>query len=129
LLKNLRVGGGVQYLGDRVIGNRGADTIINPANPNAAIDDPDVDLNTLVVNGAYYTVTATLGYQFKLSERSTLSLNLSIGNLLDEDEPIHIGTALRPPGGDLSRPDRVATPVNFQYRKPRSYTLTASLTF
>ncbi len=128
-LKNLRVGGGVQYFGDRVIGNRGADTMVDPGNPNAAVDDPGVDRDTLVVNGAYYTATATLGYQIKLSDRSTLSFNLSVGNLFDEDEPILTGTALRPPGGDLSRPDRVATPVNFQYRKPRSYTLTASLTF
>ncbi len=128
-LKNLRVGGGVQYFGERIIGNRGADTMVNPGNPNTAIDDPSVDLNTLVMNGAYYTATATLGYQIKLSDRSTLSFNLSVGNLFDEDEPILTGTALRPPGGDLSRPDRVATPVNFQYRKPRSYTLTASLTF
>jgi len=39
MLKNIRVGGGVQAIGPKVIGNRGGDTIRNPANSNAAIDD------------------------------------------------------------------------------------------
>lgn len=129
LLKNLRVGGGVQYFGDRVIGNRGADTMIDPANPTKAIDDPSVDITTLVRNGAYYTVTATVGYERKLSDRSSLLLNLSIGNVLGDNDPILTGTSLRPPGGDITRPDRVASPVNFLYQKPRSFTLTASVTF
>jgi outer membrane receptor protein involved in Fe transport len=128
-LKNVRLGGGVQYFGDRVIGNRGADTMIDPANPNRAIDDPTVDIDTRILNGAYYTVTGTIGYERRLSDRSRLTVNVSIGNLLGDDDPIFIGTALRPPGGDIMRPDRVATPVNILYQRPRSWTVSAAVSF
>ena len=39
--KGVRLGAGVQYRGREIIGNRGADTIVDPNNPARAIDDPD----------------------------------------------------------------------------------------
>lgn len=129
LLQGLRVGAGVQYFGPRTIGNRGADTIVNPANRATAIDDPNVDIGTLIRMSSYHTVTATLAYERRLSQKLSLTLNLSVRNLLDERDLIRTGTALRPPSGDLSRPDRVATPIAFQYRTPRAFTLTAALSF
>lgn len=129
MLKNLRVGGGVQFIGRKAIGNRGADTIINPANPTTAIDDPTVDATTRVHMPTYYTVTATLGYDYKLSNRHTLNLALSVTNLLNEDRLVYIGAGLRAPNGDITRPDRVTVPTSFLYLQPRTYNLTASLSF
>lgn len=128
-LKNLRVGGGVQYIGRKAIGNRGGDTIVNPANPATAIDDPAVDANTRVYMPGYKTVTATAGYQLKLRNRMTLDFNLKIGNLLDEDRLVYIGAGLRAPRGDISRPDRTTVPTSFLYLQPRSFQLSATLGF
>lgn len=128
-LKNIRIGAGIQLFGDRTIGNRGADTMVNPANTSQAIDDPNVDINTLIKMPSYYTVTATIGYEHRFRNKVLLNLNLSVGNLLDNDDLIFTGVALRPPGGDITRPDRVATPVAFNYRTPRSFTLSAKFTF
>lgn len=128
-LKNLRLGAGIQYIGRRDIGNRGGDTIINPANPATAIDDPNVNATHRVQMAAHYSVTATAGYQFKLREGRTLDLNLSIGNLLDNRDPIWTGAGLRAPNGDISRPDRMTVPTSFIYRQPRNFTLTARLGF
>lgn len=129
MLKNVRVGAGVQYIGKKAIGNRGADTIVDPANPLKAIDDPNVDATTRVYMPGYYTVTATFGYEYKLKNHETLSLNFNISNLLDEDRLVYIGSGLRPPNGDISRPDRVTVPTSFLYLKPRTFSLTASLAF
>jgi outer membrane receptor for ferric coprogen and ferric-rhodotorulic acid len=128
-LKNFRVGGGVQYIGRKAIGNRGGDTIVNPANPLAAIDDPNVDAGTRVYMPAYYTVTATFGYEHKFANKSVLNVALNVGNLLDEDRLVYIGAGLRAPNGDISRPDRVTVPTSFLYLQPRSYSLTATFSF
>lgn len=128
-LKNLRVGGGVQFIGRRAIGNRGADTIINPANPATAIDDPNVDATTRVYMPTYYTMTATVGYEIKLRDRRRLNLALSVTNLLDEDQLVFIGAGLRAPNGDISRPDRVTVPTSYLYLQPRTFNFTATLSF
>ncbi|MDP3069215.1 MAG: hypothetical protein Q8N18_02955 [Opitutaceae bacterium] len=128
-VKGLRVGAGVQYIGRTAIGNRGADTIVNPANPNTAIDDPSVDAQTRVYRDAYYTATATFGYQYRLQGNRTVDLNFRIGNLLNNTDLIYIGAGLRPPGGDITRPNRVTVPTTFVYRQPRSYQLSATLGF
>lgn len=129
LLKGVRFGAGVQYIGKRIIGNRGADTIVDPANPARAVDDPDVDAATPVYRGSYHTVTASLGYAWKLSRRSTVTLNLTITNLLDEDRLIFTGTGLRPPNGDIGKPNRVTVPTGFVYLQPRAYSLSATIDF
>ncbi len=129
VLKNLRIGGGVQYIGKKAIGNRGGDTIVNPANPLTAINDPSVDATTRVFMPAYYTVTATFGYEYKLKNRETLAFNFNISNLLDEDRLVYIGAGLRAPDGDISRPNRVTVPTSYLYLKPRTYSLTATLSF
>jgi outer membrane receptor protein involved in Fe transport len=128
-LKNLRVGGGVQYFARTAIGNRGGDTIINPANALTAIDDPTVDATTRVFRDAYYTVTGTIGYQFKLRNNLPVDLNLRIGNLLENDDLVYIGAGLRAPNGDIRRPDRVTVPTTFVYLQPRSFSLTATVSF
>jgi outer membrane receptor protein involved in Fe transport len=129
LVKGLRVGAGLQYIGRTAIGNRGADTIVNPANPLTAIDNPAVDANTRLYRNGYSTATATLGYQYRLRGNQLLELNLRIGNLLGNDDLIYIGAGLRAPNGDITRPDRITVPTTFVYRQPRSFTLTATIGF
>ncbi|HEY0944575.1 MAG TPA: hypothetical protein VGD81_04880 [Opitutaceae bacterium] len=129
LLAAFRIGAGVQYIGRRIIGNRGADTIVDPANPARAVDDPSVDARTPVYRTSYYTVLAGLAFQHRLRHGALLSANLTVSNLLDEERLIYIGTGLRPLGGDLARPDRVTVPTSFVYLQPRSWTLSVSLEF
>ena len=130
-LKGLRLGGGVQYRGKQIIGNRGADTIPNPANPLAAIDDPTVDAYTPVYSPAsYYTVVATLGYSLRLEKRRELRFDLRVNNVLNDQGPIYsVSTALRPKGGDLTSPARETVANVYAYKQPVSVNLTTTLRF
>jgi hypothetical protein len=128
-LRGLRVGYGMQFRGPQVIGYRGSDTMVNPANPATAIDDPKVDAYTPVWQKAYYLATATVGYPVKLFGRQRVDLNLSISNLLNYDKPLYNTAAVRPPNGDLASPARVSYPRAFSYATPRSFRLSATTTF
>lgn len=127
-LKNARIGAGVNYRGREVIGFRGSDSIQNPANPNAAIDDPNVNAFTPVYRPSYYTATVMLGYSRRIFERP-VRFDLRVENVLDEDKPLYYNTVMRPPGGDLSTPARVATPNLFSYITPRSFMFTTTVSF
>ena len=126
--KDFRVGAGVNYRGKEVIGFRGSDTIRNPANPNAAIDDPSVDAFTPVYNPSYYTATLMFGYTNKLFGLP-MRMDLRIDNVLDEDVPLYYNTVLRAPGGDVTNPARVATPNLFSYITPRNIMFTVTVSF
>ncbi|MFO1451766.1 MAG: TonB-dependent receptor plug domain-containing protein [Opitutaceae bacterium] len=127
-LKDFRVGAGLNYRGREVIGFRGSDTIQNPANPATAIDDPNVDAYTPVYNPSYYTTTLMLGYSRRLFDYP-VRFDLRIDNALDEDVPLYYNTVLRPPGGDVTNPARVATPNLFSYITPRNVTFTVTVQF
>ncbi len=138
-LKGVRVGAGVNYRGGQVVGYRGSDTIVDPANPAAAIDDPRVDAGTSVYAPSYYRGVASLSYTFKLKEGRSLQLDFNVDNLFDRRAPIYgsnggvIGTNatnLRPrPGETITSPARYTVPGNFSYLVPRNYTLSAKLNF
>ena len=130
-LKGLRLGGGVQYRGKQIIGNRGADTVVNPANPLTAIDDPAVDAYTPVYSPAsYYTVVATLGYSLRLEKRRELRFDLRVNNVLNDQGPLYsVSTALRPKGGDLTSPARETVANIYAYKQPVSVNLTTTLRF
>jgi outer membrane receptor protein involved in Fe transport len=128
-LKGLRLGAGARCRGRIVIGNRGADTMVNPANPAQAIDNPDVDAFTPIYAPGYTVATATLGYSWRVTKRHLVNLTLRIDNLLNEDEPHYINVIQRPPGGDVSNPARIAVGRSFWYQTPRSYNLTARISF
>jgi outer membrane receptor protein involved in Fe transport len=130
-LRGLTFGGGVNHRGSRVVGYRGGDTIVNPANPTQSIDDPDVDGYTTVVAPGASLVTATVGYTWRLREGRELRLNLRVSNLLNEDDVIWTDTTslLRPKGGDFTSPARETVYNAYAYQTPRSFYLTAKLTF
>ena len=128
-LKGLRVGGGIQYIGKTAIGNRGGDTIVNHASPLTAIDNPAVGIGDRVYRKAYHTTTLTLAYPWKVSQRYSVDFNLSVRNALNNTDLIYVGSGLRAPNGDISRPDRITVPTTFIYLQPRSYQLSATIGF
>jgi outer membrane receptor protein involved in Fe transport len=127
-LKNFRFGAGVNYRGREVIGYRGGDTIVDPANPASAIDNPAYDATSPYYRKDYYLVTGVLGYDFKV-KNYPVRLTLTINNLLDEDMPLYYNTVQRPPNGNVGDPSRVATADQYSYIVPRSFNLTATVTF
>lgn len=127
-LKGLRVGLGVNYRGKKVLGYRGSDSIVDPANPAAAIDDPTVDGHHAVWAPEYYTVTATAGYRWRLKDSKEVSVNLRVANLLDNDDIIYTGgTTNRPRDGNYNSPARAAVPSLYAYLQPLSFSITATL--
>jgi outer membrane receptor protein involved in Fe transport len=125
----LRVGYGMQFRGKQVIGWRGADSIVDPANPARAINDPDVSAYDAVYQDPYYTATATLSYPVKLFDKRKVDLNLSITNLFDYDDPIYSSSGLRATDGNLASPARTTYGRNFWYVTPRSFRLSATYNF
>ncbi|MBI4626255.1 MAG: hypothetical protein HY736_23930 [Verrucomicrobia bacterium] len=128
-LRRLRIGGGVRYRGRQIAGFRGSDTIVNPANPAQAIDDPRVDEYTPVYTpDDFYLVTGTLGYSWRLKDRREIRANLVINNLLNDRGPIFgQATAVRPRHGDYTSPARETIPNGYGLKQPISYSLTMSL--
>ncbi len=131
-LRGLRVGFGVQWRGGRrgnVAGTRLGQSTVNSA--GQVVDDPTVDnYNNVYI---YYPINtvATVGYRVKLF-RSDVDLQLNVRNLFNERAFIYqdSGITLRPPGGDLSIPYRVATTSRIaDYQQPISFLLTARLHF
>jgi outer membrane receptor for ferric coprogen and ferric-rhodotorulic acid len=130
-LKGLRLGAGVNYRGKQIIGYRGSDTIVNPANPLTAIDDPNVNAYTPVFSPAsYYTTVATMSYTLKLERGRSVRFDLRVNNLLNDQGPIYgVSTALRPKGGDLTTPARETVANNFAYKTPTGVSFTSTLRF
>ena len=137
-LKGFSAGFGLHYRGKMVVGYRGADTIVNPANPTTAIDDPSVDAYTPVYSKSYTTSDARFGYTWKLRDRRTVQLNLNIQNLFNNTTPMYFvnlpggqttNTILRNRNADVTSPAVYTVPAGFSYRTPINWTLTARLDF
>jgi hypothetical protein len=111
-----------------VIGYQGADTIVNPALPSKAIDDPDRSAYDVVRARSYYTGVLTAGYPVKVFGQK-IQLNLSVSNLFNYRSVQYIGTSMRPPGGDVTNPARVATPTTFSCIAPRGFKLSVRYDF
>jgi outer membrane receptor protein involved in Fe transport len=126
--KNFRFGAGIQYRGKEVIGFRGSDTMPDPTNGSVAIDDPTVDAFTPVYTPDYFLVTAMFGYHREIWNLP-VRFDLRIENVFDEDQPLYYNTVMRPPGGNLSTPARVATPNLFSYITPRNVMFTVSVKY
>ena len=126
-MRGLRVGLGANYRGREVIGYRGADTIVNPANPATAVDDPTLNAYSTVTAKPYTTGTLMLGYTFRARRATQVNLGLKVDNLLNYDRPRYYNTTQRPRSGDLTNPSRVTVPNQFFYLTPRNYTLSVTL--
>ena len=134
LIKGLRFGGGVQYRAKEIVAYRGADTIVNPANPTTAIDDPTRDATTPVYTPkGDYTVTATMGYNWKMWNRP-FQANLVVNNLLNDRTVIYAGQnggaaliAQRPRDGNYNSPAREAYPVAFGLKDPIKFSLSLTV--
>ncbi len=128
-LKGIRIGGGVNYRGRQVIGNKGADTLRNPAAPSQAIDDPNVGPLDPVYTKPYAVGTFTIKYSRRIGRNYTLGFDFKIDNLFDYDKPLYYTTIARRENGDLSNPVTVTTPYRYSWLTPRNYMFTTSLKF
>ena len=121
----------MQYRGKQIIGYRASDTIVNPANPLTAIDDPNVNAYSPVYSPAtYYTVVATMGYTLRLEKKREVRFDLRVNNLLNDQGPIFAGsTALRPKNGDLTSPARETVANVYSYKTPANLSFTTTMKF
>lgn|GEM_PF-2183545 len=106
-MKNLTVGGGINYRGDQVVG------IKTPT---------EADPTTQLFEGhKYYELSAMLAYEMKLSEKVRLKLQLNVDNLLDNDDLQVLSSTYIPANDQL---------VKFYYHTlPRTYQFSATLNF
>ncbi len=100
-LKRVRVGGGANFIGPQVIGNR----------VGRAFDYIYSDTRMLV--------TGTLGYSFKF-QGNPVDVQLNITNLLNDQEPIYTG---------VSTFSGVAYRSAFYFPEPRKATVTVTMRF
>ncbi len=137
-LKGFTAGIGFHYRGRMVVGYRGSDTIVNPANPTTAIDDPSVDAFTTVFTKPYTTADARFSYNWKMKDNRALIFSLNIQNLTDRRTPVFFldvpgaqvtNTVLRPRGGDVTSPAVETVPAGYSWLNPISYTFGATLKF
>ena len=134
-LKGLKLGVGAQYRGRNFLQYRTADTIVSPTNPNLAIDDPELGLNSPVYVKLPTIFTMTVGYNLRLKSRERWSpkellFQLRIKNLTNNQQVVYqdAGLQARPPGGDYSKPNRVSVPVRIgSYTEPISFLFTTTL--
>jgi len=127
VLQGLRVGAGLQWQGDRRVGSRGNDTILNPLDPTVAIDDPAYDSQSYVWDMGAYRTQMNIAYPYRLENGNTLNLSLRIDNPLNDTDFI-ASWGMRQPEGDLSKPNRrlmkvgaSAIPKPIQYRLTLAY--------
>lgn len=129
LVKGLRLGGGLQYRGPQVIGYRGADTIPNPANPAAAIDDPNVSAYTAIWARSYGIATFTAAYPVKIFGDHKVLFNATLNNAFNYNRPLYNNTNLRPYNGNLASPARTTVPLDYTYVIPRTLVVSATYNF
>ena len=135
-LKGFTAGFGFHYRGRNVVGFRGADTIVNPANPATAIDDPTVDAYTTVFAKPSFMADARFGYGWKLAGNRAVKVSLNIGNLFNNRTPSYFldvpgaqlsNTVLRPRNGDVTSPAVETVPAGYSFRMPINFTLGMTL--
>mgnify|MGYP001555962425 CR=1 FL=1 len=138
MLKGFTAGFGLHYRGRMVVGYRGSDTIVNPANPTTAIDDPTVDAYTTVFTKPYTTADARFAYTWKLKDRRTVDFSLNVANLFNHRTPVFFldapgaqvtNTVLRPRNGDVTSPAVETVPGGYSWLNPISFTFGVTLNF
>ncbi len=103
-LKGLSIGGGANYRGKQVVGNR-----------------TNLPFDYLYAN-PYTIVSAHTSYELKLGKKIRPRLQLNVSNLLNEQDVVYVAyTANAAAGGDV--------PNTFRYQTPRKYSLSATFNF
>ena len=121
VVKGLRVGAGVQWRQARVIGNRSSDTIVNPANPSQAMDDPTLGPNNYVrAPHDDWPVTVNIAYATRVKGHQ-VTYSLRVLNALNQQDLIYNAATLRPLNGDYTSPARKSVPSNYVLRDPISF--------
>jgi hypothetical protein len=120
-LNGFSAGIGMNYRGARVIGNKASDTIVNPANPATAISDPAGGVTIAVYGRPIRTAVGTLGYVLHLKDKRSVNFRLRVDNLLNDQSPIYVNTALRPRNNDYTSPARQNGPNNYVLPNPISF--------
>ena len=126
----IRFGAGARYRGRQIYWSKVEDTIPDPKNPAAAIDDPTKDAYTPAYTpDDYIIVTGTLAYTWRLPNRREIQANLVVNNLLNDRGPAYSSTAqnsyvMRPLNNDYNSPARETVPRYYALKQPISYTLT-----
>jgi hypothetical protein len=143
-LQGLRVGLGFNYRSGVIVGYRTNDTIQDPNNPNAAIDDPSVDESNPVWGNATHKYTMTMSYTYRFKESSrriapkTATFDLFVDNLLNNREANYAFSSSSattaytlsvPRDGDWTKPARITVPGTPTYFLPRNFMFTAKLSF
>jgi hypothetical protein len=143
-LRGVRVGLGFNYRSGVIVGYRTNDTIPDPNNPDAAIDDPSVDEGTPVYGNSThkYTLTMSYTYRFKESGRriapKTVTFDLYVDNLMNNREANYAFSSSSattaytlsvPRDGDWTKPARITVPGTPTYFMPRNFMFTAKFGF
>jgi hypothetical protein len=143
-VQGLRVGAGLNYRRGMIVGYKTTDTIPDPNNPALAIPDPTVNAATPVYGNTNKKYTLTFNYTYRLKESGrrmapkTINFDLNIDNVLNNTKPIYqYSTASSttsytiqvPRNGDWTLPARKNVPGTPTYLAPRSFLLTAKLTY
>ena len=144
-IKGLRAGVAINYRGRQILGNLLRSSIRDPNNPDNAILAPDGKATNYLWVGGYAKGTANFSYTVRLKESTrrmmpkSIQFDLSIDNLFDMKRPViensttgnSTANALQyvPRDNDVSNPGIMAVPGAYNFQPPRSYTLTAKLSF
>ncbi|MDQ8186543.1 TonB-dependent receptor plug domain-containing protein [Pelagicoccus sp. SDUM812002] len=105
--EGLTLGGGFNYRGDAILG-------IDPG----SVDSPEP---RTFWGGAYTTYSAMASYEFTVSEKVDVRLQMNISNALDNDDLQVLGSQYNPNSDSLD--------TYFYYLDPRTYTFSANFLF
>ena len=144
-LNGLRVGLGVNYFPPMILGERSRETIRNSANPNQAIDDPNTDISSFLRSPSYFRTMGTLSYTLRLIDSrrivpKSIQFDLTIDNLFNDHDVIYprgtsssfqgsAPTLIVPRSGDITDPSRILVKGTPVYPDPRSFQLSAKMSF
>jgi outer membrane receptor protein involved in Fe transport len=141
VLKDLRIGAGIQWQGRVILGNYGNQTMLDPNNPiPTAIDDPRVsNFDYRFMKGSYKT-KFQLGYKFKNVVGNPLTLNLTIDNIVNNTRHVMgdaglgggtgFGGVFRQPEANLNLPNRIPSPdLISRFQDPINWSINGTYSF
>jgi len=122
--KGVDIGIGEQYRGRNLVGYTASNTVVSPANPQAAVPAPNASPYIGVFTSGYSRGTGTLGYHWKAPGGTPVFFNLRITNLWAGRQIIYNNGASRlaPLDNNYASPAREAVPNTFgEFRQPTEW--------